>query len=77
GYILGGISWFAVPLLAATTMGLAAVSFDAVSSIITYDLYKTYFNREASGNRLIYISHVSVLTFGLIHECLIDWTVLY
>ncbi|CAF1521373.1 unnamed protein product [Rotaria magnacalcarata] len=29
GYILGGISWFAVPLLAATTMGLAAVSFDA------------------------------------------------
>ncbi|CAF1096385.1 unnamed protein product [Rotaria sordida] len=122
GYILGGISWFAVPFLAATTMGLAAVALEnnpafpsyphrldvadviagltlpaaavallgkagaiatlimvfmavtsamsaqliAVSSIITYDLYKTYFNREASGKKLIYISHVSVVTFGLL-----------
>ncbi|CAF0977564.1 unnamed protein product [Rotaria sp. Silwood1] len=122
GYILGGISWFAVPFLAATTMGLAAVALEsnpafptypnrlnpndvlagltlpaaaiailgrngaiatlimvfmavtsamsgqliAVSSIVTYDLYKTYFNREASGKRLIYISHVSVVIFGII-----------
>ncbi|CAF3693852.1 unnamed protein product [Rotaria sp. Silwood1] len=122
GYILGGISWFAVPFLAATTMGLAAVALEnnpafpsypnrldpadvsagltlpaaavallgkagaiatlimvfmavtsalsaqliAVSSIITYDIYKTYFNREASGKKLIYISHVSVVIFGLI-----------
>ncbi|CAF3874113.1 unnamed protein product [Rotaria sordida] len=122
GYILGGISWFAVPFLAATTMGLAAVALEnnpafpsyphrldvadviagltlpaaavallgkagaiatlimvfmavtsamsaqliAVSSIITYDLYKTYFNREASGKNLIYISHVSVVIFGLL-----------
>ncbi|CAF4630762.1 unnamed protein product [Rotaria sp. Silwood2] len=122
GYILGGISWFAVPFLAATTMGLAAVALEsnpafpsypnrlnpadvsagltlpaaavallgkagaiatlimvfmavtsamsaqliAVSSIITYDIYKTYFNKEAIGKRLIYISHVSVIIFGLI-----------
>lgn len=122
GYILGGISWFAVPFLAATTMGLAAVALEsnpafptypnrldpedviagltlpaaavallgkagaqatlimvfmavtsamsaqliAVSSIITYDIYKTYVNQEASGKRLIYISHVSVVVFGLI-----------
>ncbi|CAF4371482.1 unnamed protein product [Rotaria sp. Silwood2] len=38
----------------------------AVSSIITYDIYKTYFNKEASGKRLIYISHVSVVIFDLI-----------
>ncbi|CAF3133293.1 unnamed protein product [Rotaria sp. Silwood2] len=122
GYILGGISWFAVPFLAATTMGLAAVALEnnpafpsypnrlnlvdvtagltlpaaavallgkagatatlimvfmavtsamsaqliAVSSIITYDIYKTYFNRDASGRKLIYISHVSVVAFGLL-----------
>lgn len=122
GYILGGISWFAVPFLAATTMGLAAVALEsspafptyphrlsnndvlagltlpaaaiallgrngalatlimvfmavtsamsaqliAVSSIITYDIYKIYFNPKASGKRLIYISHISVITFGLV-----------
>jgi SSS family transporter len=121
GYILGGISWFAVPFLAATTMGLAAVALEsnpafpsypnrldpedvtagltlpaaavtllgkngalatlimvfmavtsamsaqliAVSSIVTYDFYKTYLIREASGKKLIYISHVSVIIFGL------------
>ncbi|CAF1038241.1 unnamed protein product [Didymodactylos carnosus] len=122
GYILGGISWFAVPFLAATTMGLAAVALEnnpvfptypnrlspvdvsagltlpaaavallgkhgafatmimvfmavtsamsaqliAVSSIVTYDLYKTYVNPEASGKKLIYISHTSVILFGLV-----------
>ena len=122
GYILGGISWFAVPFLAATTMGMAAVALEnnpafptypnrlseddvlagltlpaaavallgktgatatlimvfmavtsamsaqliAVSSIITYDIYKIYFNPNASGKRLIYTSHISVVTFGLI-----------
>ncbi|CAF0991467.1 unnamed protein product [Adineta ricciae] len=122
GYILGGLSWFAVPFLCATTMGLAAVALEsnpafptyphrldpddvlagltlpaaavallgknggiatlimvfmavtsamsaqliAVSSIITYDIYKIYFNPKASGKKLIYISHVSVVIFGLI-----------
>jgi len=122
GYILGGISWFAVPFLAATTMGLAAVALEsnpafpsypnrlsaagvsagltlpaaavallgkngaiatvimvfmavtsamsaqliAVSSIVTYDIYKTYINQEANGKKLIYISHISVCLFGLI-----------
>lgn len=122
GYILGGLSWFAVPFLAATTMGLAAIALEnnpafptypnrlstedvlasltlpaaavallgrqgaiatlimifmavtsamsaqliAVSSIITYDIYKIYFNPNANGKKLIYISHISVITFGLI-----------
>ncbi|CAF1047352.1 unnamed protein product [Rotaria sordida] len=122
GYILGGIACFAVPFVAATTMGLAAVALEnnpvfpsypnrlspadvtaglalpiaavtllgkagavatlimvfmavtsamsaqliAVSSIITYDFYKTYSNREASGKTLIYVSRVSVVAFGFI-----------
>lgn len=122
GYLLGGLSWFAVPFLAATTMGLALVALEsnpafptypyrldptdvtagltlltaavtllgkngavatlilafmavttamstqliAVSSILTYDVYKTYWNQKANGKKLIYVSHISVVLFGLV-----------
>jgi SSS family transporter len=121
GYILGGLSWFAIPWLTATTMGLAGLALEsnprfptypdrmpdadvsaglvlpyaavallgkggaaatllivfmavtsatsseliATSSIFTYDLYRTYFNPEASGKRLIYMSHVLVIAYAL------------
>lgn len=121
GYIMGGISWFAIPWLCATTMGLAALALEgnsvfptypnrmdpadvsaglvlpyaavalmgkggavatllmifmavtsassaeliAVSSIFTYDIYQTYFDPGASGRKLIYMSHVMVIGFGL------------
>lgn len=38
----------------------------AVSTIFTYDVYKTYFNPEASGRRLIYIAHTTVVGFGVV-----------
>jgi urea-proton symporter len=121
GYIIGGLSWFAIPWLTATTMGLTALALEntsvfptypnrmtdaqvsaglvlsyaavallgkggaiatllivfmavtsatsseliAVSSIFTYDLYRTYFNPKASGKRLIYMSHVIVVAYAL------------
>ncbi|CAF0912169.1 unnamed protein product [Adineta steineri] len=121
GYVLGGIAWFGIPFLIATTMGLAAVALEnnpifptypnrlsaadvsagltlstaavaligksgaiatlimvfmactsamsaqliAVSSIVTYDIYKAYFNQTASGKKLIYVSHMTVVLFGL------------
>ncbi|KAI2610480.1 Na+/solute symporter [Hypoxylon sp. NC1633] len=121
GYILGGLSWFAIPWLTATTMGLSALALEgtpafptypnrmseadvsaglvlpyaatallgkggavatllivfmavtsatsseliAVSSIFTYDLYRTYFKPDASGRRLIYMSHVVVVGYAL------------
>jgi Na+/proline symporter len=121
GYIIGGLSWFAIPWLTATTMGLAALALEgnpvfptypdrmseadvsaglvlpyaavallgrggaiatllivfmavtsatsseliAVSSIFTYDLYRTYFKPDASGKRLIYMSHVIVCIYAL------------
>ncbi|KIM98023.1 hypothetical protein OIDMADRAFT_83017, partial [Oidiodendron maius Zn] len=121
GYIMGGISWFAIPWLCATTMGLVALALEgnpvfptypnrmdpadvsaglvlpyaavallgkggavatllmvfmavtsassaeliAVSSIFTYDIYHTYFDTEASGRKLIYMSHAMVIGFGL------------
>src|SRR3954462_2957524 len=37
----------------------------ATSSIFTYDLYRTYVNPEASGKRLIYMSHILVIAYAL------------
>ncbi|KAI0475752.1 Sodium:solute symporter family-domain-containing protein [Xylariaceae sp. FL0804] len=121
GYIIGGLSWFAIPWLTATTLGLSALALEdtpafptyparvseadvsaglvlpyaavallgsggavatlfivfmavtsatsseliAVSSIFTYDLYRTYFKPDASGRRLIYMSHVFVVGYAL------------
>ncbi|KAF2155294.1 urea active transporter [Myriangium duriaei CBS 260.36] len=36
GYVMGGLAWFAVPMLAATTMGLAALSLESNSVWPTY-----------------------------------------
>lgn len=121
GYIIGGLSWFAIPWLTATTMGLSALALEsnprfptypdrmpdaevsaglvlpyaavallgkggavatllivfmavtsatsseliAVSSIFTYDLYRTYFKPDASGKRLIWMSHIIVVAYAL------------
>ncbi len=121
GYVIGGLSWFAIPWLTATTMGLSALALEsnpvfptypnripdadvsaglvlpyaavallgkggavatllivfmavtsatsseliAVSSIFTYDLYRTYFKPDASGKRLIYMSHVIVVAYAV------------
>ncbi|KEZ45051.1 putative urea active transporter 1 [Scedosporium apiospermum] len=122
GYVIGGISWFPVPFLTATTMGLTALALEnrpsfptfpnripeaevsaglalpyaavallgkggavatllmvfmavtsassaeliAVSSIFTYDIYRTYINPNASGRRLIAVSHIAVVCYALI-----------
>lgn len=121
GYIMGGLSWFAIPWLCATTMGLATLALEnnpvfptyplrmsaadvsaglvlpnaavallgsggaaatlllifmavtsamsaeliAVSSIWTYDIYQMYINPDASGKRLIYMSHASCVAYAI------------
>ncbi|CAK7568240.1 MAG: urea active transporter [Sporothrix epigloea] len=121
GYIMGGLSWFAIPFLAATTLGLAALALEsspafptfpnrmspedvsaglvlpyaavallgkggaaatlllvfmavtsatsseliAVSSIFTYDIYRTYINPAASGRRLVWMSHCMVIGYAV------------
>ncbi|WYZ40921.1 hypothetical protein EsH8_IV_001262 [Colletotrichum jinshuiense] len=122
GYVMGGISWFAVPWLTATTMGLAGLALEkydvwptypnrlaaadvdaglvlptvavallgkggavatlilafmaimstysseliAVSSICTYDIYKTYFNPSATGKQLMRINYIGMGIFALL-----------
>ncbi|RLV85672.1 Urea active transporter [Meyerozyma sp. JA9] len=120
GYVLGGLAWFAVPMLTSTTMGLVALSLQdtpawptypnkmtpaevsaglvlpnaavamlgkggavcsllmvfmactsamsaeliAISSVFTYDVYRSYINPKASGKRLIFMSHCAVVVFA-------------
>lgn len=122
GYFLGGVSWFAIPWLCSTTMGLAgrvlehtpywptyprpmsdsevsagltlpytavailgsgggsaalllvfmavtsaaSAEMVAVSSIWTYDCYKTYINPRATSKQLILQTHLSVIVFVLV-----------
>lgn len=122
GYVLGGLAWFAIPMLCATTMGLSALALEdtpawptyperlsaeqvsaglvlpnaavallgkggavcslllvfmavtsamsaeliAVSTIFTYDVYRTYVDPKASGKTLIFTSHITVIVFAYV-----------
>ncbi|CUM46485.1 uncharacterized protein AC631_03816 [Debaryomyces fabryi] len=37
----------------------------AFSSVTTYDIYRTYIKRDASGNQLVNVAHMSVIGFGI------------
>lgn len=118
-FILGGIAWFAVPMLTASSLGLAAralygkdpamamlsaseisaglaapaaaaallgksgaaamlillylavtsatsAQLIAVSSVVTYDIWKPYLNPNASQKQLFFVSHVSVAAWAIV-----------
>jgi Na+/proline symporter len=60
----GAVASLAMVFMACTSAMSAQLI--AVSSIITYDIYKAYINPTATGKKLIYVSHVSVVVFGLV-----------
>ncbi|KAF8942244.1 hypothetical protein BGZ47_006678 [Haplosporangium gracile] len=121
-YLIGGLSWFAIPFTLATTLGISAVALEnhpnfptfpnrlttadvgaglvapnaavallgqggavavlllvfmavtsaasaeliAVSSIVTFDVYKAYIKPNATGKQIITVSHAIVAAFGII-----------
>lgn len=126
GYVMGGLAWFAIPWLTATTMGLAALALESnpafptypdrmseadvsaglvlpyaavallgkggavatlimvffavtssfnselisVSSIFTYDVYRTYIKPDAPGKSLIWMSHACMVVYATIICCI-------
>ena len=38
----------------------------AVSSLVTYDIYKTYINPKCTGQQALFVSKVVVVVFGLL-----------
>ena len=60
----GAVATLLIVFMAVTSAFSAQLI--AVSSIFTYDIYNTYINPQASGRRLVYISHACVAGFGLV-----------
>ena len=54
-----------IPTLEALSASATSSELIAVSSIFTYDLYRTYFNPNASGKWLIWMSHTIVVAYAL------------
>ncbi|KAG8936949.1 hypothetical protein FRC02_009086 [Tulasnella sp. 418] len=121
-FLLGGLAWFSIPFLFATTLGLAARALTgdpdmkiltaadvgaglpapsaaaallgkggaaamlvllflavtsatsaeliAVSSILTYDIYKRYINPNATEAQILRVSHYMIVAFALFMGCI-------
>lgn len=59
----GAIMVLTMLFMAVTSAGSAELI--AVSSLITYDVYRTYKNPNASGKQLVKVSRATILGFGL------------
>ncbi|KAK8074468.1 Sodium:solute symporter family-domain-containing protein [Apiospora hydei] len=60
-----GIVAFFVLLFMALTSTISS-SMIAVSSILSFDLYKTYLNPRATDKRLVHVSHLTVVIHGFV-----------
>lgn len=59
----GAIATLLIVFMAVTSA--TSSELIAVSSICTYDLYRTYFKPDASGKRLIWMSHCFVVGYAV------------
>ena len=60
---LGAILVLTMLFMAVTSAGSAELI--AVSSLITYDIYRTYKNPNATGKQLLKVSRITIVGFGL------------
>ena len=60
---IGAIMVFVMLFIAVTSAGSAELI--AVSSLITYDVYRTYSNPNATGKQLLKVSRGTIVAFGL------------
>lgn len=59
----GAVALLIVLFMAVTSC--ASAELIAVASLLTFDVYKTYIKPDASGKRLIFVSHVCICIFGM------------
>jgi len=60
---VGAIMVLTMLFMAVTSAGSAELI--AVSSLVTYDLYRTYSNPNATGKQLVKVSRATIVAFGL------------
>lgn len=61
----GGAALILIMLFMAVTSTGAAEQI-AVSSLVAYDVYRTYINKNATGKRIIFLSRIVIGVFGLL-----------
>ena len=61
----GGACAILVLVILAVTSAFSA-ELVAVSSLVTYDIYKEYINPKAHGPQLVFCQHMAVLAYGII-----------
>ncbi|KAL6364452.1 hypothetical protein LRP88_01853 [Fusarium phalaenopsidis] len=64
----GGVVAVLLMVFQAITSAMSSETV-AVTSLVTYDFYRSYINPEATGERLVFISHIAVVSFGLLTAC--------
>ncbi|KAM6509842.1 hypothetical protein FALCPG4_017482 [Fusarium falciforme] len=64
----GGVVAVLLMVFQAITSAMSSETV-AVTSLVTYDFYRSYVNPEATGERLVFISHIAVVSFGLLTAC--------
>jgi SSS family transporter len=60
---IGAIMVLTMLFMAVTSAGSAELI--AVSSLVTYDLYRTYKNPNATGKQLVKVSRITIVAFGI------------
>ncbi|CAH0055114.1 unnamed protein product [Clonostachys solani] len=61
----GGVVAVLLMLFQAITSAMSSETV-AVTSLVTYDFYRSYINPTATGERLVFVSHIAVAGFGLL-----------
>ncbi|KAH7133043.1 Sodium:solute symporter family-domain-containing protein [Dactylonectria estremocensis] len=61
----GGVVAVLLMIFQAITSAMSSETV-AVTSLVTYDFYRSYINPNATGERLVFISHIAVVGFGLL-----------
>merc|ERR1719301_156310 len=64
----GGVLVIIMLFMAITSTGSAECI--AVSSLITYDIYREYFNPKATGADILRVSKIVILAYGIIQGAL-------
>ena len=66
-YLMGSVtgSWLIALMLLMAVTSTANSELIAVSSLIAYDIYRTYINPKATGKQIVMVTRISIVCFGI------------
>ena len=66
--IVNVVCYFLMLFMAITSTGSAECI--AVSSLVAYDIYREYFNKNATGADILRVSRITILVYGILQGAL-------